>query len=380
MKFKKIIIGLCLLINFNCNAVALGRRMPETIIKVGILSEQRSINIRSYGKSIAVDLNLSKRIKLSPAKGYLITPYNGGIKIGEHFLSSRVRFVSKDKKELIRFNGRRYRGTIIVKNKNDTLTMINELGIDGYLFGVLPMEVSPSWPIESLKAQAIVSRTYAINNMGKFKSRGYDLSSDIFSQVYRGMEVEDPRSNRAVKETVGKVLTYNRQITKAYFFSNCGGVTSDVRNVWGNPIKHMQGVICPYCKPSPRYHWEQHISPQFLKDKLNAAGHSVGDIKDIRFLSRTKSGRVGDMKIIHSAGKLKVTGHRFRMAVSPNIIKSTLMMLDRSKENFHFYGRGWGHGVGMCQWGAKGLAERGKSYEYILRFYFPGTRVRKWRY
>ncbi|MFC2048897.1 hypothetical protein ACFLR5_01595, partial [Elusimicrobiota bacterium] len=110
------------------------------------------------------------------------------------------------------------------------------------------------------------------------------------------------------------------------------------------------------------------------------SGYGIGDIKKIKFLSRTKSGRVDIMRIYHTEGKLELTGHRFRMAVGPDKIKSTMFSIDRARPDFLFYGRGWGHGVGMCQWGAKGMAERGKSYKKILNKYYPGTKVVKWKY
>ncbi|MEA3506523.1 MAG: SpoIID/LytB domain-containing protein, partial [Elusimicrobiota bacterium] len=303
-----------------------------------------------------------------------------GIDIAGQSLSDLMRIVSRDGDEFLTVNGRWYRDTVIIKKTAGGLTAINELGIDGYLFGVLPVEVSPGWPIESLKAQAVVSRTYVVNNIGKYENDGYDLSSDVFSQMYRGVEVENSKSNRAVAETAGRVLTYKGDLAKAYFFSSCGGYTASSKEVWGNDIPYMRGVTCPYCKDSPRYRWEEKVSPATIKEALNKRGYNIGDVKDIEFLSRADSGRIRDMVIVHSGGKTAITGHKFRMAVGPNIIKSTMMSIDRSKKNFLFYGRGWGHGAGMCQWGAKGQAEAGKSYKDILKFYFPGTEVKKWAY
>ncbi len=353
---------------------------PETIIKVGILSGKKRVHIKSYGKLEVVNINTLDFVRLKAGTDYMVEAAAEGIKVGDKILGNEVRFVSLSRKEMLTVNGQRFRDTIMIKKTKEGLTAINELGLDGYLFGVLPVEVSPAWPIESLKAQAVVSRTYVMNNLGKYKSKGYDLSSDIFSQMYKGVEVENPKSNRAVSETAGRVLTYNGNLARAYFYSSCGGYTAEIKEVWGNDILYMRGVTCPYCKDSPRYRWEKKISPSLIKEKLNKKGYNVGEVEDIKFLSRTASGRIKEMEIIHSAGKISLRGHKFRMAVGPNIVMSTMMSIDRSKENFLFYGRGWGHGAGMCQWGAKGQAERGRSYKDILEFYFPGTKVKKWAY
>ncbi len=363
-----------------CTAGLFSAKLPETIISVGILDGQQRIHVKSDENFKVVDILTLDSVKLKHNQDYVVTPIVDGLKVGNLKFSSGVRFIPGKNNTFIRINGKRYRDTVIVKNVSNALTVINELGIDGYLFGVLPVEVSPKWHIEALKAQAVVSRTYVLNNLGKYSKKGYDLSSDIFSQVYRGVEVENPSTNEAVSNTGGMVLTYKNELARAYFHSCCGGYTADIKNVWGNFIEYMQGVTCPYCKNSHQYYWNVTITPADIKQKLNSKGYMVGDIKDIKFLFRTGSGRIQDMYIIHSKGKLKITCHHFRMAVGPNIIKSTLLTIDRSKPEFYFHGRGWGHGVGMCQWGAKALAERGKSYRGILKFYMPGVKVKRWSY
>jgi len=361
------------------NSLSSGR-IPETIVKVSILDGQNEVHIKSDGAYKAVDMRTMRCRKYHSGKDYIVTPEgNDGVRIEDKTFSAEVRFVPLSN-DFIRINGRRYRDTVLIQNTNGRLTVINELGVDGYLFGVLPVEVSPKWPIEALKAQAVVSRTYVMNNLGKYGKKGYDLSSDVFSQMYRGVEAEHPETNRAVKETSGMVLTYKGKLAKAYFHSSCGGYTENIQKVWGNAVDFMKGITCPYCKDSPRYHWEKNIEPEFIQSRLAKAGYTVGKIKNIKFKSRTKSGRIDLMEIIHSLGTLEITGHKFRMAIGPDIIKSAMMAIDRNKNKFSFYGRGWGHGIGMCQWGARGLAERGSSFRNILKFYFPGTKVKKWVY
>lgn len=356
-------------------------KVPETIVKIGFLDNRSRIHVKSDGDITAVDILTMEHVTLKRNRDAVVKPLaDGGIQVADTEFNSPVRFIPKKSKKFIRINGRRYRDTVVVRNEKGKLTVINELGLDGYLFGVLPVEVSPKWPMEALKAQAIVSRTYVLANLGKYGSKGYDMSSNVFSQVYRGVEVESAATNKAVKETAGMVLTYKGKLSKAFFFACCGGHTADVKKVWKNPYKYLKGIVCGFCKESPHYYWDYEITPEELRKKLKRKKIDTGIIKKIKFESRTKSGRIDGMKIKHSKGNIDITGHRFRMILGPDKIKSTLFTIDRSKPKYFFYGRGWGHGVGLCQWGSKEMAEKGKNYRSILKRYFPGTKVKKWSY
>jgi stage II sporulation protein D len=385
-KMKKTIAIFLIILYAISVASFAGFKTPETIVRVGFLHSESSIHVKCEAGFSVVDLFSLDKGKFKKDTDYVVQPGNDdqtdseSLKIGDKIYNKLIRLVPGKSSVFLRINGRRYRDTVIVKNENGQLTVINELGLDGYLLGVLPVEVSPAWPIESLKAQAIVSRTYVLNNLGKYSQKGYDVSADVFSQMYRGVEVEKPQTTHAVYETAGIVLMNGGKFAKSYFHSCCGGYTENVENVWGNTIKYLKSVTCPYCKNSHQYYWSRGVSPEEIKWKLNMKGYLTGDIKDIKFRSRNDSGRIGDMIIIHSKGKLKISGHRFRMAMGPSVIKSTLMSIERKKEKFHFYGRGWGHGVGMCQWGAKGLAEKGKDYKKILKYYLPGNKISKIKY
>ncbi|MFC2091306.1 SpoIID/LytB domain-containing protein [Elusimicrobiota bacterium] len=380
MKNKLVLVLVSLIVSYACSVNVSGR-VYETIVRVGLFSNAKKIHIKSHGDFRVVDVFSLDKEKLKSDTDYIVTASGQDLLVGSKRFSKQIRFIPNKRDEFLMVNGRRYRDTILILLKDGgNLTAINELGIDGYLFGVLPVEVSPKWPIEALKAQAIVSRTYVINNIGKYDSQGYDMSSDIFSQVYRGVEVENAMTNKAVNDTSGVVLTYKGSLAKAFFHSSCGGHTESVKEVWGNSIEYLKGVVCGYCKDSPRYHWNIDIAPGIIKDKINKKGYKIGNIHDIKLLSRTGSGRIGDMYILHKQGKLLISGHKFRMAVGPDLLKSVLFAIERSAPQYRFYGRGWGHAVGMCQWGAKGLSETGRSCKYILRFYFPGTRIEQWKY
>ncbi len=356
-------------------------RLPETIIRVGILENVYSFNIGADGGFEVIDLGTGRRVKLQSDNIYLVLSTSKEIRIGDKMFGPSLRFNSLSDNEMLRVNGRRYRDGIKVSlNSKGNLNVINELGVEGYLYGVMTREVSPEWSIESLKAQAVVSRTYVMKNLGKYDKEGFDLSATITSQVYGGGEAEDPRTSKAVDLTRGEVITHKGELIKSFFHSNCGGYTEDVTNAWEGEerLPYLKGRACYFCKGSHQYNWEKTINKKVLEEKLNENGYDVGEIEKIKILDRSSSGRVTYLKIYHQRGHLKIRASTFRMAMGPNLIKSTLFAMEHMGNRIKFYGRGWGHGVGMCQWGAKGMAERGANYRQILQYYYPETKIEKW--
>lgn len=307
---------------------------------------------------------------------------NNRIIFNGHSLSSPIRIVALANQRSIRINGRRYHDNILIRIKNGRLNVINELGIEDYIKGILPKEVSPKWPIESLKAQAIVSRTYALRNLKKHGSQGFDLCNTVHCQVYGGIESEQLRTNKAVEFTRGQVLTYNKKLAQALFHASCGGRTEVPNNVWNvnsRVPKYLEGVRDGFCKESPHHKWTKKISEVYLRGKLKKAGYNIGKISSIKILGRNKTGRATYLLIKNSYGKLKILAAKFRLAIDPWKVKSTMFSRIRKiGSDFEFSGRGWGHGVGMCQWGAKAMSDRRYKYKKILRYYFPGTRIERW--
>lgn len=366
---------LFLLISLPVYLEASGRKQdPSVTVRV---SEGERVLISSDGAFRARPLEGAGEFDYN-AEWIEIQPDGSGVTFDGVYLPVGVVFTSRDKEHLA-VNGRRYRGSLIVIPAGPGVVVINEVDIEEYLRGVLPVEVSPSWPMESLKAQAVVSRTYAYNNLGKNSFRGFDLTDDVFSQVYRGVDVEADSTDQAIKATSNLLLYSDDSLTRGYFHSCCGGRTENISLVWQGRIPHMQGVECGFCTDSPRYNWESNISPEVISERLGRAGFCSGEIEDIRFISRTASGRIDQMEILTSSSTISLSGHRFRMAMGPDVIKSALFTVDRTAPEYTFYGRGWGHGVGLCQWGARGLALEGVSFRDILNFYFPGIQIRRRR-
>ncbi len=353
--------------------------IPENILRVAIVENAESVNINAAGGFTLYDLNSGAKKTLSGRSIYLIKPKPKGISIGQDSLGLLVRVMAGEG-EYVRVNGRRYRGTVLMRNSGrNSLTVINELGIDEYLFGILPKEVSPDWPMEALKAQAVVSRSFALKNLGRHVSEGFNLCSKVHCQVYGGMEGEHEKTNEAVENTYNEVVLYKEDLANTLFFSNCGGKTEFPGNAWESSASppYLKPVRCKYCKSYRHHSWEQSVSPERIADALRKFG--IGEpIRSVAIAAKGSSGRAASLKIRSASGSATVRASQFRMSLGPDVIRSTLITRIRKANGlFYFYGRGWGHGVGLCQEGARGMAERKKSYRKIVQFYYPGTKIER---
>ena len=380
-RFVNIIIPF-LVLAITCK-ILIAKRLPETIIRIGVLEDVQAFNVGCDTDYSAVNIITGANMDLGWKDYFLVSVNREGIKVDNYLIGNQVRFIPKEPDGLIRVEGRRYRDTILVKkNKSGKMDVINELGIEGYLYGVMAREVSPQWNMEALKSQAIVSRTFVLKNLKKHGSKGFDLTATITSQVYGGVNSENPRSNYAVDITRGQILTYRGELIKVFFHSNSGGYTEDIRDVWGGSEKplYLPSKVSRFSKGQPHYKWEVTLSKEKIASSLRKAGYQIGRIEKMRVMGRNKSGRITYLAIYHDRGMLRIMGGKFRMALGPNLIKSTLMGVKNSRDKIYFYGRGWGHGVGMCQWGAKKMSDKGYSYRKILNFYFPHTKIEKWEY
>ena len=277
----------------------------------------------------------------------------------------------------ITVNGKRYRGILECQPEAKGMLVINKLPLEEYLVGLINCEISSQWPMESVKAQAVIARSYALYQKNARRSALYDLESSVMDQVYQGSDIEDSRAGRGVEETAGEVLTFDGNIIQAFYHSNCGGHTEAAANVWGYPLPYLQGVDCKYCATAPSFRWEQTIPLKKIENQLRAAGFNAAGLKGILPGMRNGSGRISELTLLTSAGKITVPAPKFRMAIGSTIIKSTNFEVTTADETASFSGIGYGHGVGLCQWGAKQRAVDGFDYREILAYYYPGVRLSK---
>lgn len=263
--------------------------------------------------------------------------------------------------------------------------LINELSLETYLRGVVPNEVSSiefPWT-EGIKTLAIAARTFAFSSLGQNAVRGFDLYSDSRSQVYRGIDSEQPLSNRSIDETWGIIATYRDKPIVAFYSSTCGGLTEDYGEVFQkDPIPYLQGgASCPDSS-SPYHSWDDHISVSRIQKRLDRWAR-VGKLRRLEPIRKSKYGRTVEMRFVGNKGEKILKGLNIRSALG---LRSTWITdLDAHYDSagyiveIHAKGRGWGHGVGLCQIGALELAEQGWSFERILKHYYKGIELtRRW--
>lgn len=246
--------------------------------------------------------------------------------------------------------------------------LIHTLPMESYITGVISSELPRSWPLEVLKAQAIASRTYAVWQMVQKEH----LESSVMDQVYQGAQREHKLAKQAVEETSGQVLTYESKPAHTYFHAACGGHTASSEEVFGGREPYLKGVSCSYCQGAPPYQWSYELSRSELDKKLGAK------IKNLEPVGETESGRVKHFRFKSKPQLSDMKSADVRKALGYNVFRSTLLTKHSLEGRYaQFAGRGHGHGVGMCQWGALKMAKLGKTAEQILKYYYPGTEIRK---
>ena len=310
---------------------------------------------------------------------------------GENFDGEKFFLSSAERDGIIKVNGKRYRGKIQILLSSNSVDIINVLNLEDYVKGVLAKEMplgKDDENLEALKALAICVRTYAAQKMKDGKVY-FDLYADTRDQVYGGVDAESPLSNKAVEETKNLILKYNGTQSTIFYHSTCGGQTEASQNVFTKEnVPYLAGVkdgSDPYCKISPRFEWTETYSKELLISRLKS--YSLLDnqnyrLADISIRNRFSSGRVNEMeiKVVSDGGEKKsiiIKGNEIRSIIrtadSKMILWSTLFDLSLRSNSVVLNGKGFGHGVGLCQWGAIALSRKGWNYEDILNHYYPGT-------
>jgi len=355
----------------NCYA------QSQKCVRVAIIQDTATLRLKIGAPYEAIDSLSNKILYRANSINTTVTVYRDGILLGNIQCRTNKLFIRSANPEAILIDGRKFRGDIqFIKKANLHMSVINYIELEDYIKGILYHEVSHYWPMEALKAQALISRTYAVYQVQENGLKDFDVTSDIYSQVYGGLTSERYRTNKAVKETAGQILVYQEKVIPAYFHATCAGHTEDASLLWNIDLAPLKGVVCNFCKESPHFKWQEVLSKEELKEKLAHAGYKIKNIKDIAILGRDKSGRITDLKIISTEKETKIPAKDFRNAVGPNVIRSTNFSVSIAGDDVVFEGVGWGHGAGLCQWGAYFMAKEGFSYKDILKYYYPGTEIK----
>lgn len=346
-------------------------------IRVAIIQDAVSLNLSVKGFYRIIDATAGSGLDSGKRLAAVISIDKQGILVkGVVYKTSRI-FIEADDPESIIINNRKYRGNIeVIKKDNGCLLVVNYIEIENYIKGILYHEVSHYWPMEALKAQGIACRTYAVYQIEQNSSKDYDLTNDIYSQVYGGKTSERYRTSQAVEQTKGEMLTYKDKIFPAYFHAACAGHTLDADRLWNINMLPLKGTRCNFCKDSPHFNWHCVLPLREIKNKLAKTGFKIDNITDIAVLSRDDSGRIKELKIIGVDKEIKISSKDFRNVLGPNIIRSTNFEVEIAASDAVFDGIGWGHGVGMCQWGTYFMAKQGYDYRQILEYYYPGSEVK----
>jgi len=300
-------------------------------------------------------------------------------------------------------NGRRYRGRINITSSRAGLTVVNRVTVESYIAGVVGPEIGARRLDEmaAVLAQAVVSRSFAIKNRGRWEAFGFDAYADTRDQVYLGVAVESEQAWDAVRRTAGQVLKYQGDVIDAYFHSTCGFSTAGIEEAFATvqtrpylrPVSDSRGGDHYYCDISPRFRWREEWDASKLRAILSRtlpnvtplSGDGLQRITDVTVSRTTKSGRVGELRIVFERGDIRIPGPDVRSVLRPDadrMLSSAAFQLTVTKSGGQVTrlvaaGAGSGHAVGMCQWGAIGRARAGQDYRTILTTYFPGTKIEK---
>lgn len=328
---------------------------------------------------------------------------------------------------LISVGKNRYRDYISFNLSQTEFIAINFVEIDHYLYGVVPREMSASWPLEALKAQAVAARNYTMLGVNKHINMGYDLCDTQDCQVYGGYDWENIKSNTAVDETSENLLMYQGELVNTFYHSTSGGHTENSENIWSNTVSYLRGVEDEFSLGSPNDKWQLLMSKEEIALKLLDNGIDIGEVLSVEVQDVSEYGRVLELMIKGTKEDIILEKEKSRYIFGTSSLKSTwfdvkadsevfvmdsesrtpiktsiadyniitsngkvsnennkIFVTDGDKKHeinvnssqYIFEGKGWGHGLGMSQWGAKGMAELGYSYKEILEYYYTGAIVK----
>jgi stage II sporulation protein D len=281
---------------------------------------------------------------------------------------------------LVRVGDRSYRGHLLLfESRDGNLAVVNVLGLEDYLLGVVPCEIGPitTRTLEAAKAQAVAARSFTLTRLGRRKGLGHDLfDSYLQDQEYRGTEREIELSRQAVQTTRGEVLEYNGEVCEALYHANCGGVTAKGSKPYLKSVPDTPGHVRgrkAYCAGRPNSTWQTNISRDSLEAVASRLSGKKCRVRGCK-VDTDESGRAKCIELATDGGSVRVPGSDFRMAMG---LKSTAFTVTMRNRYASFTGRGWGHGMGMCQDGAMAMAEAGADYRKILRHYYADVSLEK---
>lgn len=369
---------------------ALGVLFGAALVPAGAFAEEE-VRIRIYeARSVEVsgaglqlfDADLGAELKLPAGRRAVWLAFDDdGVRAsvfdgGKRKAVATVRSILLQAQGTLKVDKGRYLGRIevVVDEKARRVRVVNRLPLETYLLGIVGSEMPASWPLEALKAQSVAARTYAMYRrmMMRAAGRPYDMESTVLSQVYKGADHIRPRVIRAVEETRGQVLSFAHGLVEAMFHSTCGGHTRSAASVYGREVPYLKARRCEWCRGSSRYRWRVRVPMKKLTAALQARDLVKGAVQAVR---RPKGSPV--VEVATRGRRVSVPPRQVRAALGYGALYSGAFTARSRRGEVVFRGRGFGHGVGMCQWGARGMAAAGRSHVDILEHYYAGAAVRR---
>lgn len=346
-------------------------------LRVAIEEGRSQIKVGSSTKATVRDGAGNALGEVQAMNAFVAEPKNGKIALDQW--QAGMIWVEPTNGGYVWIGDRWYRGRALVVPTGKGLTAVNYVDLEHYLYSVLGGEMSCNWPLEALKAQAVAARSYALHQRAKSANTVFDVGDTTSWQVYDGIEDECNTTQAAVEQTAGQVLIYQNQIIEAVFHSASGGHTENVEDIWVQALPYLRGVP-DFDQGTPGFQWEKTLS----RAELSRLISGVGDVISFTPERQTRNGRIIRMKVVGDRGTRTLTGENLRSALG---LRSTLFQVfpqyraasagGAAKQNrnplpdsFRIVGRGFGHGLGMSQWGAYNMALKGSSYDQILKHYY----------
>ncbi|PNW57436.1 UNVERIFIED_CONTAM: sporulation protein [Euhalothece sp. KZN 001] len=336
-----------------------------TFLKIALKDDVKQVAVGSSTDAVIKDAAGNPVGKIDGMSSWRAVSRKNQVQLG-NWTGSQL-WIDPQENGYVWIGDRWYRGETQLVNDGSDLTVINRVELEDYLYSVVGGEMPTSWPIEALKAQAVAARSYALHESNRSGNRLYDLESTTASQVYKGIKSETRSTHEAVNSTEGQVLTYGGKPILAVFHSSSGGHTENVEDVWSRPLPYLKSVV-DYDHTAPVYEWQKALSGREIGYRLG----NVGSVRSIIPQQVTPQGRIKRLKVVGDQGSKTISGQTFRKALD---LRSTLFQVDGNTQRFIISGRGFGHGIGLSQWGANYLATQGANYRQILGHYYQNVKL-----
>jgi len=341
----------------------------EYVVRLAVVRGAPEVRVRAEGLRV-LDADVRDVLLRGADQELSLRPEGEGIRVsGVRHRPAGVLLASRGP---IRVDGRSLVGELEVSlEKGRGLLVVNRLPLERYLEGLLGAEMSSSWPLEALKAQAVAARTYFLHRRLEREAEPFDLSATTLDQVYKGIGQEAARTRQAVEATRGEVLTWGNLPAETLFHACCGGRTRAASAAFGQDVPYLREVDDPDCQACPQRVWSVSLPLERLAERLAARGELRGAIAEVR------AAPGGELVVVPAqGGRLQLSPRRLRQLVGAATIPGDDFTWSREGQALELRGRGRGHGVGLCQWGARGMAERGLGYRDILARFYPGLSLR----